>query len=362
MKKVIALVLTLAMLVSCFAFSASADTDTAPALVIEGASQVVAGDTYTVNIRLNDENNQVGGFQGALAYTGATVEEIVVNPQVLAYNNTDEAGANTVIKDDENGTIKFATVADLDGTNPATRIWFKVTFTAKADPTFTLKDVVFSNKDAAVLIGAPAETQVLKPTTPVAGDPVVSLKGAGILEQIVPNDQAIVIKAGISIPEGKTVDEYGVVFYPTSLLQGGELTVETSGAVVAAVKKDNEKFQKFIEKGEFSALLNFNFTTDEKAAQFMGTKVSARVYYKVGDSTVYSANSVDKYIQGGVSNKAALNTVLDYADKVIDNHSNIEPSAYTAARGALETTANGWYNNRKIVLEYAVDNATYKAE
>ncbi len=359
MKKVIALVLTLAMLVSCFAFSASADTDTAPALVIEGASQVVAGDTYTVNIRLNDENNQVGGFQGALAYTGATVEEIVVNPQVLGYNNTDDA--DTVIKDVD-GTIKFATVADIKGTNPATRIWFKVTFTAQADPTFTLKEVVFSDKDAAVLIGAPAETQVLKPTTPVAGDPVVSLKGAGILEQIVPNDQAIVIKAGISIPDGKSVDEYGVVFYPTSLLQGGELTVETSGAVVAAVKKDNEKFQKFIEKGEFSALLNFNFTTDEKAAQFMGTKVSARVYYKVGDSTVYSANSVDKYIQGGVADKAALNTVLDYADNIIDNHSNIEPSAYTAARGALETTANGWYNNRKIVLEYAVDNATYKAE
>ncbi len=358
MKKVIALVLTLAMLVSCFAFSASADT-VAPTLVIEGASQVVEGDTYTVNIRLNDDSNVVGGFEGALAYTNATVKEIVVNPQVLAYNNTDEAGANTVIKDVD-GTIKFATVADLNGTNPATRIWFKVTFTAGANPTFTLKDVVFSDKAAKVLDGTTGAA--LNPTTPVAGAPEVSLKKAGILEQIVPNDQGIVVQAGISIPEGETVDEYGVVFYPTSLLQGAELTVETSGAVVAAVTKDNEKFQKFIDNGMFSAVLNFNFSTDEKAAQFMGTKVTARVYYKVGDSTVYSANSVDKYIQGGVADKAALNTVLDYSDTVKENHSNIETSAYTAARGALNTSDDGWYNNRKTVLEYAVDNATYKAE
>lgn len=361
MKKVIALVLTLAMLVSCFAFSASADT--APALVIEGASQVVAGDTYTVNIRLNDASNVVGGFQGALAYTGATVEEIVVNPQVLGYNNTEDAA--TVIKDDANGTIKFATVADIKGTNPTSRIWFKVTFTAQANPTFTLKDVVFSDKDATVLVGAPAETQVLAPTTPVAGDPEVSLLKVGILEQIVPNDQGIVVQAGISIPEGKAVTEYGVVFYPTSLLKGAELTVETEGAVVAAVKAGDAKFQKFIDNGMFSAVLNFNFSTDEKAAQFMGTKVTARVYYKVdGQPAVYSANSVDngKYIQGGVSSKAVLNTVLDYADNVRENHSNIETSAYTAARDALDTTADGWYQNRKIVLEYAVDNATYKAE
>lgn len=355
MKKVIALVLTLAMLVSCFAFSASAAT--APTLELEGASTVLAGDTYTVNVRLKDADNQVGGFQGSLVYANATVDSIVVNPQVLGYNNTDDA--TTVIKDDKNGTIKFATVADLKGTNPATKIWFKVTFTVEADPTFTLADVVFSDKAATVLTGNTGVA--LAPEAPVVDEAGIeaTLQKVGILgDKVLPNDQAISVKAGIVVPEGKTVDEIGVVFKPTSLLGGKELTVDTEGAVVASLKSNEAGFDTIVYTNkEFSGNLYLNFATAENAAKFMGTKVTARVYYKVGDAVYYSNNSVDKYIKNGIASKAVLNTVLDIGNAVETPKGSVSKEAFDAAKVALNTTKSDWQTNRELVLKYAVENA-----
>ena len=74
----------------------------------------------------------------------------------------------------------------------------------------------------------------------------------------------------------------------------------------------------------------------------------------------YSANSVDSYIQGGVSSKAALNTVLDFAGDGLDpNNSDVETDAYVAAKGGLNTSNANWQANRETVLKYAVQNATY---
>lgn len=352
MKKVIALVLTLAMLVSCFAFSASAATD--PALVIEGASNVEVGDDYTVSIRLNDENNAVGGFQGALKYTNATVKEIAVNPQVLGYNKTDENGAETVIKDDKNGTIKFATVADIDGTNPATRIWFKVTFTvAAADPTFALDGVTFSGKDAKALDGAKGAD--LAPITPSTEEDAAStsIENVGILDDVIePQKQAIVVKAAIN--NGEKVDELGVLFYPYSLLDGDELTVNTEGAVKASLVKDGPGFADLTAAGEYVALLKFDFDTEAKAARFMGTRVVSRVYYKIGDQVFYSANTVGNYVKNGVANMAVLNKVLEVGDKAAEAGA-VGADAYNAAKADLD--GDNYVANRKAVLKFAVENA-----
>lgn len=349
MKKLIALVLTVAMMLTVCAFSASATT--APELVAEGAANVQIGDKYTVSIRLNDADNTVGGFEGELAYTGATVDSIVVNPQVLGYNNTEDG---TTIIEDDGDSVNFATVADLKGTNPATRIWFKVTFTVTSAPEFTLSNVVFSDKNATELAGTTGGA--LKPAVPAADATKVTLNKAGILEQTVPNDQGIVINAGIVAAE-EEITEFGVVFYPTSLLNGAELTVNTAGAVKASVKAGDAKFDSFLEAEEFNAVLHFDFSTDENAAKFMGTKVSARVYYIVDGTAYYSANSADKYIQGGVSSKAALNTVLDFGNSVTDNKSTVATEDYDTAKAALNTSNADWYNNRLTVLQYAVENA-----
>lgn len=350
MKKLIAVVLTVAMMLTVCAFSVSAEA-AAPQLVAEGAANVQIGDKYIVNIRLNDADNQVGGFQGELVYENATVDSVEVNPQVLTYNNTEDK--DTVIKDDGN-SVNFATVADLKETNPATKIWFKVTFTITGDANFTFANVVFSNKDATEINGTFVN---LDPKVPAADATKVTLEKQGIRESTAPAGQGIVVNAGID-KVNDAVTEFGVVFYPTSLLKGAELTVATEGAVIASVTKGDENFANFVEAKEFNAVLNFNFSNDVNAAKFLGTKVSARVFYKTADGVFYSANSVDSYIQGGVSSKAVLNTVLDYGDKVVDNKSDVSTDAYNTAKGGLNTSNENWKTNRETVLKYAVQNAT----
>lgn len=352
MKKLIAVVLTVAMMLTVCAFSVSAEAAT-PELLVQGAADVQVGDEYTVSIRLNDAGNTVGGFQGELAYIGAEVTNIVANPEVLDFNNTTDQ--DTVIKDDGN-SVNFATVADLDGTNPATRIWFKVTFKVTDVPTFTLAEVIFSDKDANKLDGTVGAA--LKPNVVAADAANVTLNKVGILEQKVANDQGIVVNAGIANID-KDATEYGVVFYPTSLLKGAELTVETEGAVKAYAQKGDASFDKFMNAGSFNAVLHFNFGSEDNAIKFLGTKVSARVYYVVGDDVYYSANSEDKYIQGGVSSKAVLNTVLDKGDTVTDDtniSTSITVADYNAAKAALKTTDDNWKENRITVLSFAVDN------
>ena len=51
MKKLIAVVLTVAMMLTVCAFSVSAEA-AAPELLVQGAADVQAGDEYTVSIRL----------------------------------------------------------------------------------------------------------------------------------------------------------------------------------------------------------------------------------------------------------------------------------------------------------------------
>lgn len=357
MKKLIAVVLTVAMMLTVCAFSASAAV--APSLVLQGAADVEAGADYTVIIRLNDTDNQVGAFQGELAYTGATFKSVQVNPKVTAYNNGD--ADETIIKNDGD-SVNFVAVADIDGTNDATQIWFKVTFTAAAGASFELKNVIFSDKNGNKIEDATVGA-ALAPN--VVSDPSVTLKKVGILEQTEANKQGIVVNAGLSnIPAEAT--EYGVVFYPTALLNGEQLTVETVGAVKASVVKETNEatFNKFIEKQEFNAVLHFNFSTETKATQFLGTKVSARVYYIVDGEPVYSANSVDKYIQSGVSSKAVLNTVLDKGDTITDESANksenVTVAKYSEVKGALNTSDLNWEENRITVLTFAVDNFASK--
>ena len=328
MKKLIALVLSVAMMLTLGVLTVSAESDVA--LVLEGADQVVAGSDYVVSIRLNDASNKVGAFQGELTYTGATVKSIAVNPMVNELNN---GAANEDIIKDDGDSVNFVTLADVKGENPSTKLWFKVTFTVNAGATFALDKVVVSDKTAASL-DCDATSKLAPEVFSAAddeegGEAFVTLNRAGIIAQPVPNDQAILIEAGISVPANVDVEEYGVVFYPTGLLDGAELTVGTAGAAIASLAKGDANFDEFIEEGVFSALLHFNFSTDELAAKFLGTKVSARVFYKVNGEYVYSFNSVDKYIQNGVADKAALNT----------------------------TTNEHWYENRCTVLECVVNHA-----
>lgn len=290
MKKIIAFILTVAMVLSVCAFSVSAETT--PAIVLEGAAKVVVGDDYTVSVRINNAD-AVAGVQGELVYEGATVKEIVVNPQVTAWNNTEDN--NTIVYDDTN-SVNFATlIGDLTGT----RLLIKVTFTITADPNFKLENVKFADDNAAALTGTSAN---LDPVAVATEAGIAKLSKVGMLDESDGRNQGIVVNGCITA-EGVT--EFGVIYYPTQLLGGKALTLDTEGAVVASTTN-------LTDINDFDATLKFAYKDAAKAAKMLGVKISAVVYYKDAKGTAhYSANSVDKYIQGGVASKAVLNVALD---------------------------------------------------
>ena len=289
MKKIIAFILTVAMVLSVCAFTVSAETT--PAIVLEGAAKVVVGDDYTVSVRINNAD-AVAGVQGELVYEGATVKEIVVNPQVTAWNNTEDN--NTIVYDDKN-SVNFATlIGDLTGT----RLLIKVTFKTTADPKFTLENVKFADDNAAALTGTSAN---LDPVAVATEAGIAKLSKVGMLDESDGRNQGIVVNGCIT---AKDVTEFGVIYYPTQLLGGQALTLDTEGAVVASTTN-------LTDINDFDATLKFAYKDATKAAKMLGVKISAVVYYKDDTGTHYSANSVDKYIQGGVASKAVLNVALD---------------------------------------------------
>ena len=359
MKKFIALALALAMMVSCLVFTASAEDSVA--VTLQGPTTVAKDGTFQVKVRVTDTRGIVGGVQGVVDVTGATVKEVEVNPELETWNNTQDA--KTVYKL-ENNDVTFASLNKLES-NYTTRVWFIITYNVEADAksvTVELKNVKVSDKQAkAVALDSKSDLTIDVIDTKV--DPNVSLKTAGIdgtKTNIMANDQAMLVGAEAKNIGADNVTDVGVVFYPTALLGGADLTVETDGAIVANVNKeaDPDTFNKIISNNGFVGVLEFNFTDETLALKFLGTVVTARVYYKTSnDEFIYASNaSDDAYINNGTVSKAALNTILDKAG-AIESPTFGTVKKYTDASKGVNTGDENWAKNRAYVLEYCVKNS-----
>ena len=135
-KKLVALVMALAMLATVFAFSASAADVATLSVTTDGI--IAAGDNGTVKVVLDNGTGAeaVGGISGVVTVTGATLADITVNPAVLEANN--DATEETIIKEGEN-SFKFVAVG-------AASEWFSLSLTdVEAGAYVTLSAVEFSN-------------------------------------------------------------------------------------------------------------------------------------------------------------------------------------------------------------------------
>ena len=338
MKKLIALVLALAMMVSMFALSASAATT--PALVLTGADEAANGSTYVLTVTLKGAAS-VAGVQGTVTADGATVEKVQLNTGLLTANNTQDT--STIAKT-TNNEVSFVALVDTTKDSYATvRITYNVT---KDAPSFALKDVVASDADANRIDGF---TTTDKATTkPIVESTIVKV---GMKPEKTADKQGIVVYAAAPLEDAK---EFGVIFYPTTLLNGAPLTDKTEGAVVAKVTPENESFAEARDKdGVYGATLHFNFSTKEYASQFLGIKVSAVAYCIDSQGEVYySTNSVDKYIQGGTASKAVLNVAVDKIQELGSDGTEI-PDDVVAAMEDLNGT--NYVANRDTVLGFVVD-------
>lgn len=336
MKKIIAFVLTVAMVLSVCAFSVSAET-AAPSVELQGAANAVVGDTYTVSVRLNDAAGVVAGVQGELVYANATVKDIVVNPQVLNWNNTEDK--NTVVYNDGD-SINFATLADVTGT----RLLIKVTFKVAAGATFSLENCKFSDANAVAIDDATAGA-ALAPV--VTATEEVSIVGVGMLPKEVATEQGVVVRGKVVAED---VEEIGVLFYPTQLLGGKALTIDNKDAVSAVATENLENI--LAEEEGFDGVLNFDLS-EAAAAKLLGVKITSVVYYKDSKGNVtYSSNNIDgnKYVKNGVASKAILNTALDVVNGITDK-------AEELTNALADLDGSNYIANRNTVLKYAVQAA-----
>lgn len=354
MKKFIALALTLAMLVSCLVFTASAEDSVA--VLAQGPTSITAGDTFTVDVRVKDSANVVGGVQGVLDVNGADIIGVTVNPEVKTWNNTEDE--ETIYKLDEaEDKVTFAALNSLDVDTHDTRLWFKVECKAATDDVAVIWDGVKVSDKEANLITAATSGLNIAVSNPAEGEASISVAGFGLRDTNDVEKQALVVGSEIAnFEKFANLTEVGVIFYPTGLLDGAELTLDNENAVVASAKAGTANFNAIVEGGTFNGILSFGFSTPNKAYRFLGTKVTARVYYKLGTEVHYVSNTVDKYIVNGVVNKAALNHILDNGNQVTTPAGEITVAEFNTAKAALNTSITGWQDNRQLVLDFLVEN------
>lgn len=354
MKKFIALALTLAMLASCLVFTASAEDSVE--VIAQGPTSITAGDTFTVDVRVKDSANVVGGVQGVLNVNGADIIGVTVNPEVKTWNNTEDEA--TIYKLDEaEDKVTFAALNSLDVDTHDTRLWFKVECKAATDDVAVIWDGVKVSDKEANLIEAAKTGLNIAVSNPAEGEASISVAGFGLRDTNNVEKQALVVGSEIAnFDKFENLTEVGVVFYPTGLLGGAELTIDNENAVVASAKAGTANFDAIVKGGTFNGILAFGFSTPDKAYRFLGTKVTARVYYKLGETVHYVSNTVDKYIANGVVNKAALNHILDNGNKVTTPAGEITVEEYNIAKAALNTSITGWQDNRQLVLDFLVEN------
>ena len=362
MKKFIALALTLAMLVSCLVFTASADAS-GVVVRLEGPANIVAGAEFQVKVRVTDPNCLVGGVQGVLDVTGADFVSLEANPDLKEWNNTNDESTIYKVADND---VTFAALNSLEATSYATRLWFIVNYKAKSDAedvSVALKNVKASDKSANLISDVDAQGLDSIEIVDPENDPYIAMNTAGLLlkaEANVAMKQGIVINSEINVADAD-VAEFGVVFYPTSLLKGAELTIGTEGAVIAKAVKGDGLYKYVTENdGKFDAILKFAFNSEESALRFLGTRVTARSYYKLTDGTVvYASNDSveDTYVKSGTANKAVLNVVLDNGGAIeTPVEGDVTKDEYNSAIAGLTTSNTNWQANRATALKYVVDN------
>lgn len=340
LKKAIAVILTLAMVVAMFAFSASAEATYS--MVLEGPEFASVGDTYIVKVRLNDSANQVGGASGLLTVEGADLTKVDINPQLYDYNKTLAAGfegqdaIDTIINEVSDNNFSFASVANLDGDNPATRVWFILTFKiTDANPTFTL-DTDFSDRYGTALL-ADTDDSVLAPASPVADIKLVPNASVAKTKDV--KVQALKVDAMFEggIPEDAL--EYGMLFCPEQLLDSNGLVIGTDNTNIKVATAANTGAVEL-----YNGYIKMNFTNEESAYLLSGVKIAARAYYKNAEGDyVYSDNSADD-VSGGIFSKAIISVAADLIGETDD----------AAVLAALENLADN--GNKQIIFEYLYDN------
>ncbi len=305
-KKLVALVMALAMLATMFAFSASAaDGDV---LKVVANADPVAGQDYVVSVKVVDADDSVGGVSGVITVEGATLGTVAVADDLKTDNNTEDA--DTIVKVDGN-SFKFAAVGD-DGE------WFKLTLTGlveEANVKVTASDVKASNATGSATTDIAVEN--LSVVVPVS-DTGIYVSGTSIREtkDVTKQGMRYAVTFGDDF-DFANVTEVGVIYAPKQLVDLSNFVIDPNNANIKVVKAaSTDAIFDYIKADKaFNAYIMTGIADNESGSyKMLGVRVAARAYYKIGDKVYYSNNTeTGKEITSGTASRAVLNAAMAMA-------------------------------------------------
>lgn len=354
MKKTMAMLLALVLMVGALALPASAADTVASRVYLDAPAQVTAGENAAVALYVNG-NTAAGGVQGTITYnaTDLTYQSVTLRGDVTALGNTEDV---TVKVDGSTGTIKFVLLSNVTGGEAPADAWLTVNFTvnmtaAGASTDVSLSDVVVSNKTGEGKLSPTVldtEVKIIK----IGTNDYVGMDGATIKTDIA--------KQGIRFQSTKTslaldgLTEAGVVILPAQLLyEGQDLTKETvgkNGAIPAIAKVTDAAELAAIAGGESLFATLTNGTTNGRA----NVEIVARAYVVVNGVTIYSHNDIDdKAIVTGEATKTLVGVAQSIAATEISKGA-------TNTLGALLTKQETLSNDEvTTLLTFCRDNYSY---
>ena len=359
MKKLIAVLLTLALLVGVSMLPASAAV--APQVYVDAPAQAQPGEIIAVSLYVNNGNEVVGGVEGTVTYDSSmlTYVGVTLREDVVLIGNVEDV----TVRQTEDG-VRFVTVSNVTGGNPAADAWLTLNFRVEAATGSAAAVAVEEMKvsdwmgEGCLELGAgysqPEDAGIVRIITVGTDDPIdvlgatIRTDGAGIRYQ-----------AGIdsAFKNTLTLKEAGIVMLPTVLLyEDQDLTKETVGRRGAkpaiAYTTDASKLAR-IAAGESL----FGTLTNGVSGNRANVQISARSYLTFSDGTTvyYSHNEGSNIVAG-----EAVRSVVKVAQTIANNE-------IAAANGALNNHGLGTIltaetlteSEVQTLIDFCCDNIAY---
>ncbi len=326
LKKIIAVVVTLVMLIGVVGISASADITPTIALVGMSSTGLTDGAAgyYEVDVVLSDADRTVGGIEGTIKYdsTKLALADVVLDSAFAV----DNAEGNS-IDSSTAGIIKFVGLATGNGT------WFTLKFTTVEGATGTTV-VEFASVKGANVGGTAYVENLGASNRPVEINDSDIVKVGGAAIKTVASESAQDIKFEALVDAGALVAKYG------------EVTVKKIGALMGVAQKINgEELLVGMDNSyvvdanvEYNKAEDFAINLNNVTANLVGVRILARAYIVVNDGTeditIYSNNYDATYpVVNGCGNqsvllvaKKAMKLALDneYEDRVYENEADTD--------------------------------------
>ena len=342
MKKIIALFLSILMIASMTALTASAEGEVEVKLVADKEVGAVAGSTYSVTLEIADAT--VGGVQGTVKYDNAKFDFVdITMAKSVADANHIEGKAEDAFKVDETaGTIDYILLCD-GVTNALATFNFKVLADTVDTTDFTVTGVKVANAEGtAEKANKPVDANGVK-VSPVA----ITMDGTSVRTNLT-YDIRFKTTIDATFAANNEIEEIGMILIPTKLVAAGkELINDADGSFCIDNQKPQIKTVAYDKENTVYATIN------NTGATHMNRLYSLRAFVVLKNGTiVYSDNEADNQpIQNGTISRSCKTTAIALYDLYKGTYEFSQAAKDVAAKVDVKWTAEDYKTLAKENLE-----------